>query len=510
MPAANTAPALLPGDFVLPTRRHDRGTLKRTSVRSAVITIGSQVAGLLLQTLSTVVLARLLAPQDYGVLAMVTSVTAFARIFQDLGLSAATVQKQELTHLHVSTVFWLNVFVGALLTLLVASLGPILAWFYKEPQVLWVTVVSSLGFLLGGLGAQHSALLKRAMRFRTLGVIQIVSSLIGLIVSIACALQSFRYWALVFGTLATSLSSNLMLWFSSRWVPSGPRRGTGLRGTLRFGAGVTGFEIVNYFARNADNLLIGRVWGPDILGLYSRAYSLLMLPINNLRNPLNTVAFPALSSLQNDPEKFRKYYTRYLSLLAFASMPLAALLFSTSDTLIRVVLGPKWAAASDLFAILAITGFIQPVAGTRGLILQSTGRVGRYFKWGLVNSVFVVLGFAIGVGWGPAGVAISYAIVNYILLHPSLLFSYADTPLRPRDFYHSVWRPLVASALATVAAIAFRSAVVGLQPLLSLACTAALFGVIYVSVFALTPSGLVELREYLSYRSFLRPDVKRA
>jgi O-antigen/teichoic acid export membrane protein len=482
-----------------------RSTLKRESVRSATITVTTQVVGLILQTVSTVVLARLLTPQEYGLVAMVLVLTIFVKRFQDLGLSAATIQKDGLTHEQISTIFWVNVALGASLSLAIAASGPALAWFYKRPEVSWIAVASSANFLIASLGAQHAVLLKRQMRFDALATRQIVSAVLGVIVSISTAVMGLGYWALVLGELTRTCFGTLLLWRGSSWRPGPPRRGAGVRGLLRFGANVTGFEFANYFARHADNLLIGRVWGPEILGFYSKAYSLLMLPFNNLRGPLTDVAFPVLSQLQHDPPRYRAYFRKYLSLMAFVTMPAAASLLVCSDNLVRVALGPQWTQSAEIFAVLAVTGFIQPVASTRHLVQVTTGQDGKYLRLGLWNAVITVAGFLIGIRWGAVGVAVSYGIVNYAMLYPLLRYSFKDSPVQVGDFFGSIVKPSVSSLIAGVITFFIKLNLPALGDFLILLLCTLGFALSYLVVFAAMPGGASELRGYLSFREYYWP-----
>lgn len=479
--------------------------LKRVSLRSGTITLITQCFAILLQVLSTVILARLLTPADFGVVAAVLTVSTFARLFQQAGLSAATIQAKRISHDQASALFWMNALVGACLTVLVAAASPAVALFFQIPELVPVNLAVSSNFLLAGFGVQHTALLQRNMCFASLGVVWIFSAFAGAVTSVVLAIIGLGYWALVWGTLVTSALQSLGAWMATGWAPGWPKKSRGTMKLLRFGLNVTGFELANYFARNLDNVLIGRVWGPSALGFYSRAYSLLLLPINSLRSPLLSVAFPALSRLGDQPKLYRQYYCRYVAILAFLSMPLAAVLFATSESAILLLLGEKWLPAAKLFSILALTAFIQPVATSWGLVLQASGHSGRYLIWGIWNALAVACGFAIGIGWGPRGVAICYCIVNYLMLHPSLCYGFKNTPVEPRDFYVSVYRPAVASVASVALVLLVREVIASWGVLLQLGFCGGVFTLGYLGVFVLIPGGAQELRNYVSYRTLFRP-----
>lgn len=467
----------------------DMADLKRKSVRGGAVTMASHGVSIAIQLTSTVVLSRLLAPNDYGVMAMVMALTGFAGLFRDLGLSSAAIQKKDLTRALQSNLFWLNVAMGALLTVVVAAASPLVAWFYGKPELTAVTFNLSFSFLLGSLGTQHGARLVREMQFARQAVAGITGAVIGLACSITLAFQGLSYWSLVWGNLAGSLATTLLLFALSPFRPGLPSKGTGVRDMLKFGANITAFDFVNYFHRNLDNILIGRFWGPGPLGFYSRAYSLLMLPINSIRGPINTVGFPAMSRLQDQPEAFREYYRKVTCFLALVSMPFTAFLFISSKPIISLALGPKWEDITPIFAILATVGFIQPVTTLWGMVVLSRGMSRRYLQLGICNTVCSAIGFAAGLPWGPVGVAAGYAVVTYVTAYPILKWAFHGTPLRFRDFTAVIARPFFASLVAAVLCLYAFSNLSEIPVLLWLALVGCTFSITYAGTLRLLPGG---------------------
>jgi O-antigen/teichoic acid export membrane protein len=490
----------LPGQD--PARAAGPGDLKERSLKGGAITLTDQAFSYGIHLAVTVVLARLLTPEDYGIVAMVTAVTGFVNLFRELGLSSATIQSREITHDQLSALFWINVGLGGLITLIIAASGPALAWFYQKPQLSLVTAGISLTSLVSSLGTQHGALLNRQMRFGALAVVRVSALVAGAAAAVIVALAGGAYWALVANSVVTTLCSTGGLWIASGFRPGRPKKEAGVRALVRFGAHIVGFDIVNYFHRNLDNVLIGRVWGAQPLGLYSRAYSLLMFPISNLRGPLHRVAFPALSRLQGDPARYRLYFTKYCSLLAFISMPLVAFLFTCSENVIGLLLGPRWLDAAELFSILALVAFFQPVSGLTGTVLVTVGHGARYFRLGLFNAIITSIAFISGLPWGPKGVAIAYCIVSYLILHPSLMYAFHRTPVSPSDFYRSIAKPFLAS-ICMGAVIVLAQRLLGMAAdALVLALLLPLAAVVYLGVFAVLPGGRRSLVEYWKYPSF--------
>lgn len=458
-------------------------------MRGGVLTFLSQGASVLIGLVSTIVLARLLSPDDYGLLAMVVAVTSFAGLFRDLGLSSAAIQIHTITNAQQSNLFWINVALGSTLTLALAAASPLVAWFYQKPEVLWVTVALSASFLIGSLATQSGALLIREMRFGQQAVAMVSGAIVNLAVAIVLALEGFRYWSLVWGQLAGALTSTVLLFLLSPFRPGLPSRGTGLKEMLKFGVNITAFDFVNYFQRNLDNILIGRYWGAEPLGLYSRAYALLMFPITNLRGPISAVAFPALSRLQDQPAAYRDYYLRVTSLLALVSMPLAAYLFVAAEPVIEILLGHQWLGVAPVFSCLALAAFIQPSSGFAGSLMLSLGQGRRYFLAGLFNAVILSGSFIIGLPWGPTGVALSYAIGNYIVLYPWLTWAFHNSPVSFRDFAVACAFPATMSLIAAGLASILKSHVVEFPLISQLGVFFVIFLIVIAFAFRLTAPG---------------------
>jgi O-antigen/teichoic acid export membrane protein len=455
--------------------------LAQKSVRGGITTMTSQGAQFALRIAGTVILARLLTPKDYGLVGMVTVVVGFAEMFKDAGLSMATIQKEAITHEQISTLFWLNAIFSAFLGLCVLAGSPLVSFFYGKPELTAVTAALSISFIISGMAIQHQALLRRHMKFGTLASIQISSQIITLIVTIALAVLGWRYWALVCGSIATAMAGTLLTFFFCPWVPGRMQKGTGVRDMLKFGGHLTGFNFVNYFARNADSILIGKFIGANSLGLYSRAYQLFMMPISQIRGPLDQVAMPVLSSLRNQPERYVKYYQRLLDIMASLTIPLGVYCIIEADFLIRLLLGSQWLAAVPVFRILAIVGLIQAIAGTRGLVLLSYGFSQRYFYWGLFNAGVCIASFIAGIPYGIEGVATAYAIVNYVILVPSLFYCFPKTPVTVTLFFKTLIAPLVISSMAGFSLIIGRQ-ILANDSITSHIALMGLFALIYVGL----------------------------
>ena len=495
--AANTvAPAGASDDAHFNTERLKTGLGARTA-RGGAVTFASQVFKFGASLGATMVLGRLLRPADYGLIGMVVVVTGFVSMFKDLGLSAATVQREDITSEQVSTLFWVNVALSVAVGLVTVALAPAVAWFYSEPKLMLITMVYAVGFLFGGLTVQHEALLHRQMRFAAQAACEIVALIVTITVTIVLAWRGAGYWALVAGHLTTSFVYMILIWSVCGWYPGRPARYSGVRSLLRFGGNLTGFTVVNFFARNLDNLLIGRVWGSRQLGLYAKAYQLLMLPIDQINAPITTVAVPALSRLNDSPERYRRAYLRIIEKISVLTMPGVALLIATADWVVLIVLGPQWQEAGQIFAALGVAALIQPIANTTGWLFISQGRTPDMFRYGLVASTIIVSAILIGLPWGAPGVATAYALVWVIVVAPFLFYWVGRKgPVRPRDFYLTVAPSFCAALAVLVVLFLFRRSGVIVSPLEGLAASFGIACVVALIVLYAIPAGRRALLDF--------------
>jgi len=431
---------------------HLRADLRGRSVRGGVLTLTSQGAQFALQTISTVVLARLLTPADFGMVAMVTAVIGIAHYFADVGLSEATIQREEINHHQVSTLFWINVAVGLFLTCIGAAMAPVLAWFYSEPRLMGITLLIAVAFLVNGLRVQHDALLKRQMRYRSLAIRDVFSAAVAVLIGIALAWQGAGYWAAVALPLAMNFTQMVLSWWMSRWIPSLPRRGSDVRSMLVFGGNLAASYLTNYLNRCADNVLIGWYWGAGPLGLYSRAYNLLILPLRQLQAPLTSVAMPAFSRIQNDPERYARYYLRTANLIMWISAPISGFLFVAADPIVILMLGNQWIESASVFKILAISALAQPLFDTSSWLFVSRGQSGRLLKRGLLISPFIVGSFVIGLPFGIKGVALSYSLTLLAIQPWVFKMTFQGTNLTLQRLCRALFKPVSLCIVAVLVA----------------------------------------------------------
>jgi PST family polysaccharide transporter len=467
------------------------------AARGGAVAITTQALKFFVSIGATAVMARLLTPQDYGLIGMVAIVTGFVSMYKDLGLAAATIQRPEITVDQISTLFWVNLLFSIGIALLTMATAPLVAWFYNESRLTAITVVTAIGLVISGLAVQHEALLRRQMRYFALAGISLFSMTAGYVVGIWMAVKGYSYWALVGSQLASIFTGTVTTFAVCRWRPGMPKRDSGVRSMLKFGGNFTGFSTINFLARNLDNLLIGRVWGPQQLGVYGRAYQLMMLPIEQINEPISSVAIPSLSRLTHSDQSYRRAYIRMLEKVALLTMPAIALMITTSDWIVAIVLGPQWQQVGTLLVILGIAGMVQPISNTTGWLFISQGRTKEMFRFAMIIGPFTIMTIVAGLPWGALGVAVSYVTGQLIAVNIQYWYVGRHGPVRTMDFYRTIGPFIAASLSALTASLAFRYWQHPVNALGGLIVCAVITFLTTISVLAMIPAGKKALSDTL-------------
>jgi O-antigen/teichoic acid export membrane protein len=455
--------------------------LKARAIRGGFAKVCSQGANFALRIGSLMVLARLLDPKDFGLVGMVTAFTGVLTLFRDFGLSSATVQRVEVTDDQVSTLFWINALVGAILWGLLVAVSPLIAAFYREPRLLWVTIVLAVGFFFNAVGVQHSAILQRQMRFTALAIIDFIALLSGITVAIGMALSGFKYWSLVAMTTVTPLVTSICLWLTTGWIPGAPRRRVGVHSMMRFGGTITLNGLVVYVAYNLEKVLLGRFWGAETVGIYGRAYQLINIPTDNLNSAVGEVAFSVLARVQNDAARLRSYFLKGYSLVLALTVPITIACALFGSDLISVVLGPKWKDAVPIFRLLSPTILMFAMMNPFSWLLFSMGWVNRSLKIALVIAPLAISAYVIGLPYGPKGVAFAYSTAMTIWLVPHILWCIHGTNISFGDILGVVKRPVLSAVVAACLAFAVQFQFgQSLPPLLRLVIGCGILFAVYV------------------------------
>lgn len=481
---------------------HLKDDLKRRSVRGGIIVVAAQGVKFSVQTGGTLALAHFLVREDFGLVAMVTAVVNFVALFKDLGLSTATIQRDKITHEQISTLFWANFGISILVSLVMVGLAPLVAWFYAEPRLFWIMVALASSFIFSGLGVQHAALLKRQMCFSALAKAEMVSILFSVGIGIGAAWVGAGYWALVLWKISQAVSYGILLWGLCSWRPGRLTWAPGTRSMLTFGGSVTGFSVFNFLSRNLDNILIGKVWGAGELGLYTMAYRLLLLPIQQLNAPVTSVALPTLSRLQNEPQKYCRYYYKAIGLITMIGMPIVSFLFVSADKVILVFLGDKWADVVILFRCLMPAAFIGTFNVATGWTFLSLGQTERLFRWGVCSSIANAIIFAASVQHGVVTLALAYSLTRPLFLIAVTLYSFQGTPLSLRQLIQALSKPTLTSLFAALFIYGFNLLfqLSNMPLLLALGIDSVLFFIIYLGAWFFIPGGKSQLQELLNMK----------
>jgi len=480
--------------------------LKKKSIQGVFIRVIANASGLLLTLGSLVVLARLLAPEDFGLFAMVIAVTEFPRSFMEFGLGTATVQRDDIGHKEVSTLFWINLTLGIGLMFMVAAISPAVAWFYNDTRLSEICLALSTFFLFAGLTVQPRSILQRQMRFGSLALLNVGSRFLSICLALGLAIKSMGVWALVAREVSTAAFYSFGALFLCKWMPSFPNIkwfNNVVKSSIKFGLDLTGIGVLQYFTQNLDRMLIGKFSGAIHLGFYSQASKLAKMPIEHIRMTILGVALPPLSATQDEPERYRSYFEKLLSGISFLYMPLVVFLAICSKDVIRLVLGERWLVAAPLFMILIIGVSVRPVVAALQLVMISCGLSRRYFFWGIVNSACIVLGFSIGIKWGAEGIAYSYTLASYGILVWSFWYCVVGTPLSAGLVVRPILLPLASSCGAGIFVIAIEHFIPLGNLTAKIVVSGSVMGLVYLIIWMCVPYGRRKLMEFWSYKTEL-------
>lgn len=464
----------------------DPSTLKRRSSQGAAITFAAQGVKFVVKVGGTVLVARLLSPAEFGVVAMAAPVLGFVSALNDMGFAQAIIRNRDLTGPQISSLFWLNLLLSSGLTLGLLIASPFIAMIYREPQVTPVLAALSSILVIGTLSLIPSALLARQMRFAALTAIDLAGIGISTGVTLWAAWAGLSYWALIVGQLAGALVTAVMAFATTRWAPQAPAMAPGAGDMARFGANLTGVGLASYLSMTADNIIVGAVAGKVALGFYDRSYALVVQPLGQLIAPLNRVALPLLARLRDTPERYRSAYVQMLRLSLLLTLPAMLFCVAMAKPLLMFLWGPRWAPAIPIFFWFSVGGLVAPIFSTTGWLFVTEGRTDRQLRLALATALISIVSFLIGIPWGATGVVLVNAFSFTLLQTPLMVWGASkDGLVRLRDFADAL-APLVLPFIVTLLAL------IGLGRFVSGWWTAptlgAAYGVFGLSLFIL-PNG---------------------
>ena len=435
------------GKFIM-SLETGRVDLRKRTVRGAGATLFAGMSTLGIQVAATITLARILSPSDFGLLAMVTTFSLLLVNFGFNGFTEAIVQRDEMNEALASTIFWINLGFGILLTGAFAASGSLLAGFFHNVQVKNVSEFISLTIIATSVSTVHLALLKREMRFSAVSANDVFARLISVLLSIGLGLAGFGYWALVVGAIAQPVSTSIGAFWLCRWMPGRPRWVPGTKESLSFSLHTYGNFGVNYLSRNTDNLLVGWRFNAQSLGYYKKAYDLFALTANQFVASLAIVVVAGLSRVVKSPALYRKNLLDAISVMALVGMGMGAALSLMGRDLIYVLLGPKWDPAGRIFQYFGPGIGVMVLYNTHSWIHLSIGRPDRWFRWAILEFAVTLSLFMVGLHRGPEGIAMAWSASFWILLVPAIRYAGAPIELKVSSVISETWRFVCSSIVA--------------------------------------------------------------
>ncbi len=385
------------------------------AARGSSVTVVTQGARAVLQIVSVVLLARLLEPADFGLVAMVTAVIGIADLVRDFGLSQAAITAKTLSRAQQSSLFWVGTGLGAGCTVVALAAAPLIAAGYGQPRLTAVVLALAGVFTLSGASTQFRADLARELRFVALGVADVGAQLAGIVVAVVAALAGAGLWALVAQQLTVAVVGLVVVAGASTFRPVAPHRGGEVRPFFRFGGAVLGTQAITYATKNVDTVALGALWGASPLGLYTRAYQLLMAPLNQINAPMTRVALPVLTRVEPDAATYARYLARAQLVACYLTATVFAVAAALAWPLVEVLFGPRWAGVAPIFAVLAVGGIFRAVAQIAYWIYLSSGRPGAQLRLSLVTGPATIALILAGLPWGAIGVAAGHSAAHLLV-----------------------------------------------------------------------------------------------
>ena len=475
---------------------HLEGDLALRSARGSVVTLVAQATKFVTGVGATMVLARLLGPDDFGLAAMALATVSILARIKDAGLFTATIQSSRIDQAQATALFWMSAALASAAALLTLALAPVVGWFYRDARLVPLTAALAFVPILDGVTMQLQAVMTRQMRFVALSMVDAGTMVMAVAAAIALAWAGAGYWAIVGQELMYSAAYAAAIWTVCRWRPGRPRRHSDIRPMVDFGLYLSASRIVTVLTMNLDTVFVGRFGGPPQAGIYDRAFRLLMIPLILFNQPLTAVAVPALSRLQGDAERYRVFYQAWIRLMFAMSMPLVVFLFVDAERAVVTILGAQWIGVVPLYHALAPAAFIGRLSMVTNWIYLSTGRADRQLRWSLFLLVPMVAAYAVGVGWGAFGVAVAHSLVTCLLWYPGVAYCCRSAPVSPRDVLGAMIVPATASIGAGLGLAALMEALPsGINVAALFLLDLMVYAVLYIGAWAIIPGGRQSLAQ---------------
>ncbi len=404
-------------------------SLKKRVLRGTKWVAFANIFKQVMQVVSLIIFARLLSPDDFGLFALLMIFVNFLIMFTDMGTASALIHIDKPSQKLLSSVFFLNIFIGVALALLLVLLSNGISLFFANPPLEVLLQIISINFIVVSLGVVQKARYEKALEFRELAMVESIAIFVGVTGGIISAIYGLGVYSLLIQTLLNSTLMVGLLWIISSWRPSLYFSIDDIKRIWGYTANLSAFNFVNYFARNSDNFLIGKFLNSSSLGVYNLAYSIMLYPIQNISRVLLRILFPAFSTIKDDNEKFKKIYLKSIFYIALISFPIMGGLIAIAPLLVEVLFGNKWEGLDSILMLLAPVGIIQSIGTTNGSIYMAKGNTRLLLRVGIFSTVVTIAFFIGGLFWGIEGVAISYLLSNIVLFYPIFRVSWSQIGL---------------------------------------------------------------------------------
>lgn len=480
-------------------------TLGQRAARGAAVTLGGQVAKTGLQFAGIIVLARMLTPADYGLVAMVTIVVGVGEIVRDFGLSSAAIQAKALTLQQRINLFWTNTAIGLAVGGALVLLAQPLADFFGEERLVGISRVLALTFVLNGMATQYRADLSRRLRFTSLTSIDVSATAGGLAVGVVMAGTGFGYWAIVGQQLGQVLLALGLMLAATRWLPGVPHREPGMVRLYRYGWNLMAGQLIGYAAKNVPAVILGRTYGAATLGVFNRAQQLVMLPLEQINAPTTVVANSVLSKLQDEKERFRAFILHGQTVLLHVSVFMLTFGAALAQPLVLLVLGNAWADVVPFFQILALGGCFQAAGYAAYWVFLAKGLTAQQLRYAVVSRCMVIALILAAAPLGPTAIVAAFAVGTALSWPIALWWIHRSSDAPAREMFTNGLRGVLIYGFAGALAYASTYLSDDAGHLTQLAVGSAVMAVALLGVYLVVPAYRRDIETLRMSRSLLRP-----
>jgi len=434
---------------------------------------------------TTIVLANLLSPREFGLLAMITIITRFAEVITELGFGAALIQRKELSPIHVSSVFWVNLGTGAVVTGGLVFSAPWIGAFYGETILVPLTAFIAFTFLISSAGIIPRTLCTRDIDFRTIAIVETWAAVVGGVAAIGLALADFGVWALASQEVIRATATTVLFWVYTSWRPALQFSWDAIKELMHFTLNLLGNRTLNYWSRQVDDLLIGRFVGSEALGNYRMAYDIMLFPLRNVSRVISRVMFPSLAEIQDQAEKIKSVYLDITAVIALITFPMLLGLLATARPFVLAVLGKQWLPMVPILRVLSLVGLVQSIGTLNGNLFMSQGRTDLQFRLGIFVKSFRIVAIVVGLNWGAIGVAVAYGLSVWITAYPNFYYAIGLVDLRVRTLTWNLAGIFATAAVMAVCVHGLTYVLADLGAAWMQLCVQVTFGVVFYTALVL-------------------------